>query len=242
MKSILEAYEPLQKAYDYFNAILFAGILPGLIVTLQRSRGARGYFSPSRFVQRTEAPAQLETLKRVDELALNPDYFYGRTDLQILSTLAHEMAHVWQEHHGTPGKGAYHNTEWADKMESIGLMPSATGEPGGNRTGRSMTHYIIDGGAFDVAAKKLIGDGLKLQYEDVIGHLSHGPAAGAGFAGGSGQGVATAPAGSEMDGYKPKPKHNRSRTVYHCACGTSIAGKPDLRIKCLDCDQEFQPK
>ena len=29
-------------------------------------------------------------------------------------------------------------------MESIGLMPSATGQPGGARTGQSMTHYLMN--------------------------------------------------------------------------------------------------
>jgi hypothetical protein len=35
------------------------------------------------------------------ELALNPDVFTGRSDELILSTLVHEMVHVWQETHGT---------------------------------------------------------------------------------------------------------------------------------------------
>jgi len=33
-------------------------------------------------------------------------------------------------------------------MESIGLMPSDTGEPGGKRTGQRMSDYPIEGGAF----------------------------------------------------------------------------------------------
>jgi hypothetical protein len=37
------------------------------------------------------------------KLALNPDQFTGCcTDEDILSTLAHEMAHVWQQTHGKP--------------------------------------------------------------------------------------------------------------------------------------------
>jgi predicted SprT family Zn-dependent metalloprotease len=31
----------------------------------------------------------------LDELAMNPDSFTGCSDEEILSTLAHEMAHVW---------------------------------------------------------------------------------------------------------------------------------------------------
>jgi hypothetical protein len=62
---------------------------------LQRHAKAQGYFSLDRFTARTEKAA-------AHELAMNPDSFSGRTDEEILSTLAHEMAHVWQQSHGTP--------------------------------------------------------------------------------------------------------------------------------------------
>jgi hypothetical protein len=32
---------------------------------------------------------------------MNPDAFTGRSDEDTLSTLVHEMAHVWQQSHGT---------------------------------------------------------------------------------------------------------------------------------------------
>ena len=34
-------------------------------------------------------------------------------------------------------------------MERIGLVPSATGEPGGKQTGRRVSHYIAEGGEFE---------------------------------------------------------------------------------------------
>jgi hypothetical protein len=72
----------LQEAYDFFNAELFSGSLPHVLVTLQRHAKAQGYFSPDRFTARTEKAA-------AHELAMNPDSFTGRTDEEILSTLAH---------------------------------------------------------------------------------------------------------------------------------------------------------
>lgn len=83
-------YRAFQKAYDFFNAQLFAGSLPHVLVILQRRARTRGYFSPERFTARTEDAT-------AHELALNPDTFTDRTDEEILSTLAHEMAHVWQQ-------------------------------------------------------------------------------------------------------------------------------------------------
>jgi predicted SprT family Zn-dependent metalloprotease len=109
--------------------------LPQVLVTLQRHARTYGYFSPQRFNGRIDKTA-------VHELALNPDGFAGRTDELILSTLVHEMAHVWQQTHGKPPRRSYHDRQWAGKMREIGLQPSSTGEPGGKETGQSMSHYI----------------------------------------------------------------------------------------------------
>jgi predicted SprT family Zn-dependent metalloprotease len=151
-------YRAFQKAYDFFNAELFGGALPHVLVTLQRHAKARGYFSPERFTGRTEATA-------AHELAMNPDSFTGRTDELILSTLAHEMAHVWQQTHGKPPTRCYHDRQWAAKMKEIGLHPSTTGEPGGKETGQSVTHYIIPGGPYAQAFAKLKAAGFQLHWE-----------------------------------------------------------------------------
>jgi hypothetical protein len=81
-------YRAFQEAYDFLNAELFGASLPHVLVTLQRHAKARGYFSPERFTGRTEKAA-------AHELAMNPDTFTGRSDEDILSTLAHEMAHAF---------------------------------------------------------------------------------------------------------------------------------------------------
>ena len=74
---------------------------------------------------------------------MNPDTFTGRTDEEILSTLAHEMAHVWQQTHGKPPRRSYHDRQWAAKMKEIGLQPSTTGAARrqGNRPERYALHH-----------------------------------------------------------------------------------------------------
>jgi hypothetical protein len=154
-----EEYNAFREAFAYLNATLFEGRLPAVLITLTRKTQTRGYYTAEQFETR-EADA------RADEISLNPAEFRGRTDEEILSTLAHEMCHHWQHQFGQPSRGRYHNTEWADKMESIGLMPSHTGEPGGERTGQKMTHYILEGGPFDLAATELLAGGFKLTWQD----------------------------------------------------------------------------
>jgi len=150
-------YQAFQQAYDFFNTELFGGTLPNVLVTLQRHAKAYGYFSPERFVGRTEQEA-------AHELAMNPDHF-GRTDELILSTLVHEMTHVWQKAYGAMPRRGYHDKQWAAKMKEVGLHPSDTGASGGKETGQSVTHYIIEGGPFAVAFAKLQTTGFTLRWQ-----------------------------------------------------------------------------
>ena len=84
----LRNYDRLSTAYDRFNADLFAGDLPPCLITFQRARRARGYF--------WREAARARRGKRVaDEIALNPDSFPGRSDKEVMSTLVHELVHLW---------------------------------------------------------------------------------------------------------------------------------------------------
>ena len=151
-------YKAFQEAYDVFNRELFGKNLPHVLVTLQRKSGARGYFSPQRFHGRT-----VDTIAH--ELAMNPDTFIGRTDEEVLSTLAHEMVHVWQQACGTPPRRSYHDRQWAAKMKEIGLQPTSTGAAGGRETGQRMTHLIIPGAAYAKAYAKLKDKGFVLPWQ-----------------------------------------------------------------------------
>lgn len=104
-----------------------------------------------------------------DEIAMNPDHFKKEPLPKVLSTLVHEMVHVLQAYFGTPSRQCYHNKQWADMMESVGLMPSSTGEPGGERTGQHMSHYIIERGVFDRACTALLKKGFRLSWADKFG-------------------------------------------------------------------------
>ncbi|MBB5061198.1 putative SprT family Zn-dependent metalloprotease [Granulicella aggregans] len=151
-------YQAFQAAYNFLNTELFAGSLPHVLVTFQRHANAKGYFAADRFEGRIDGA-------KAHELAMNPDVFTSRTDELILSTLAHEMAHVWQQTHGTPPRRAYHDRQWAAKMKEIGLQPSTTGELGGKETGQSVTHYIIPGGAYSRAYANLAANGFQLNWQ-----------------------------------------------------------------------------
>ena len=154
-----KTYNGFNRAYDFFNARLFDSELPECLISIQRKKGAYGYFAYDRFgAQQGDA--------RVDEIALNPSHLDSARPKKR-STLVHEMVHLWQFHFGKPLRSGYHNKEWAGKMEQVGLIPSSNGHKGGNRTGQNMTHYIQEGGAFAFHCAELVKDGFFVPYVEL---------------------------------------------------------------------------
>jgi hypothetical protein len=154
-----ETYEPLAIAYDFFNERLFDGRLPRCLMTLRIHGRAYGYFSYQRF-------GEVDGTK-YHEIALNPRYTLQREPREVLSTAVHEMVHCQQFEQGKPSRNGYHNKEWARMMKVVGLHPSHDGKPGGKQTGQTCSHYITDGGPFDLACAELLATGLQLLYGDV---------------------------------------------------------------------------
>ena len=240
MKPTLQAYDELQRAYDHFNNELFDGVLPDCLITLQREKQTYGYFSPERFVNSQGT--------RTDEIAMNPAYFAVCPPEEIMQTLCHEMCHLWQHHFGKPGRRGYHNKEWADFMEAIGLMPSSTGAPGGARTGDKMADYAIEGGRFLEAYESLMTDDYRISWMDRFPSREKLMAA---IANGTTDEMAgdlsiMGLAGiSVEDGeitFEPGERPNKSnREKYTCpSCQANIWGKPGLNVLCGDCDTAFE--
>jgi hypothetical protein len=198
-----ETYTELQEAYDFFNVRLFAGQLPPCLLTLQRQNRTYGYFSGNRWQNQGGAVS--------DEIAMNPAHFASRSVRDVLATLAHEMAHLWQHHCGTPSRSGYHNRQWAEKMDALGLCPSDTGQPGGARTGQRVSHYVIEGGPFSLACTELLAGGFALSWHD-----------------------------RARDDPRGKTLTN-TRTKYSCpGCGLNAWAKPDIVLVCGACETALE--
>jgi predicted SprT family Zn-dependent metalloprotease len=199
-------YTSLTMAYEWFNRELFDGMLPPCLITMQRHKGSYGYFSGERFqntVNREEV---------TDEIALNPAHFATRTPEQVLSTLAHEMVHLWQHHFGSPPRKSYHDKEWARKMREIGLIPTATGEIGGKETGQKMAHLITEGGQFQRVCQSLLASHPAILYSD-----------------------------RALEEDKIRKKKLASKTKYTClTCGLNAWAKPGAPLVCGDCEALMQ--
>lgn len=217
-------YSGFQTAYDFYNTHLFGGTLPECLITLQRHANSYGYFCKENFKGRGNE-------LRTDEIALNPDEFDGRTDGQILSTLVHEMCHLWQSHFGTPGRSGYHNREWAQKMLEVGLEPVSYDFPG-KYTGQKVSHTIKPGDAFEQVTQKLLELGFQLSWQSNKW--------------GVGISVKPLPPGND-DGEdepssksKPSPKKDKSKVKFSCSgCKQNAWAKESALLVCGHCGVEM---
>lgn len=202
-------YASLDAAYEHFNRELFDRQLPPCLLTMQRHKGAYGYFSGQRF-------ASMDNPKEVtDEIALNPAHFAARTSTETLSTLVHEMVHLWQHHLGQPPRRCYHDRQWAAKMREIGLIPSDTGQSGGKETGQRMSHVIEPGGRFEQACTAFLATSAAILYHDR--------------------------AGDGEDAAGTRRKKAASKTKYTCPnCGLNAWAKPQSRLICGECSEGME--
>ncbi len=115
--------------------------------------GGRGYFVPDRF-------ARVDDDGRTQhEIALNPALFRQRPAIETLAVLAREMVGLWQHTFGHPSRRGYGNQEWAEKMRSIGLPPTGTGQ--------GVEHAIMPRGPFERAADAFLASGGRFSYGDL---------------------------------------------------------------------------
>lgn len=223
-------FKTLDDLYKFYNEAIFEGNLAECIVNMSRHGGAYGFFAANRW-RSGQGDKQI-----VHEISINPDYM-NRTDKEWHSTLVHEMCHLWQEDNGSPSRRGYHNKEWAKKMIEVGLMPSDTGAEGGKMTGQSVTHYVIEGGLFDRVFNTLKSedlDALRLKYLPTLAAVSFPGSRSTGEEGEEGE---------EEGGEDPgKKKRQGVKIKYTCPCGVNVWGKPDLKLRCNECEGDFEPQ
>jgi hypothetical protein len=237
-----QQFSTLDDLYAFYNVELFGAALPECIVNLSRRPNSRGFFVPNLWIAVYANKSEEE--EYLHEISLNPDYLL-RPYMDWHSTFVHEMVHLWQHEFGKPARAYFHNREWVNKMEEIGLIPSDTGKPGGKKIGQSIAHYIAPEGLFAQVFNSLDDDALhslRLRYLPVVsleslkknkyiitslGDGADDDEAGVGL---------TNP--GEDENKAPKSKSG-IRLKYTCPCGNNVWGKSGLLIHCLECDENY---
>lgn len=218
-----QQFSAYELAYEYFNRVLFNHELPPVILNLSRKSKAMGFVAPFRWRSSETKPGEKG---QIHELSINPEILCMNL-IEVYSTLVHEQCHIWQFSFGKPSRAGYHNKEWANKMITVGLMPSTTGEPGGKIVGQSMSDYPIEDGVFlkalDKMPEKLKFPFISTEAEKKYLQMTSGM---------------TSPTAIAQPPSSPK----KNKVKYTCPnCQTNVWGKPELNIICGDCNQSFSP-
>lgn len=231
-----ELYSELQKAAEVFNEDLFNGELSLFVLTLQRGKSTAGYFSPDQW---SGTHGELAS-----EIAINPCYLAKHSLLVLFQTLVHELCHLWQHQYGRhkPRPG-YHNQEWAEKMEQLGLIPSSTGQMGGKRVGQRMSDYPDPNGKFLQISRLLVHSGFGLKWVDRDFNIKQ---------------ISYRDMPSEASDKLNKPlshafpelipliksgRGQKEKIKYCCPdCSTKVWGKPELLIMCVCCNRMLESK
>lgn len=222
-----ELFAAYRAMFRHFNRELFAAELPEIVLNFSRKNGSSGFFAPERWER--SAVAGVASAESTHEISLNPDRLSQDPPVEVCGTLVHEMAHLWQHVAGSAPSKGYHDRQWADKMEGLGLMPSSTGAPGGARTGTKMADYPIPGGRFLEAFKSLPPEAL-------LPWRARTPAPRAPRAGADERGEG---AEGEEGAGEPKPPKDPSKVKFTCPhCGANAWGRVGLALLCglVDCD------
>jgi len=220
----------IQALYDLFRDRLFHGELPACVLNFSREKErVAGFFAAKRW--------RNDEGEIVHEISLNPRSTVFQSPTQIASTLAHEMVHLWQAEYGKPSRGGYHNQEWAGKMESIGLMPSDTGAPGGHKIGQKISDYVLPGGPFALLLEQLNTHSILpwQAVESLTRSGAHTPPPRPEHPYTQQEEDGPAPH-EELTSLDDKKKHRYSCPI----CRVNVWGKPALNIVCGICHAQLQ--
>lgn len=250
-KPTLQLYPELQEAYDHFNKRLFQIILgvtlrECIIVINNDKPNTKGYHARGIYINKD--------LEVCDEISLNSRFWGIQSIEESLSTLAHEMAHLYREQ--TRKKEAknssWHDMEWSKAMNAIGLKPISYDFPG-KEIGQKVHHKIIHGGPYEIAARELIDKNYELtwkhryalfgqflilekQREEERESKPNEEAE-------DEEEFAISPGVQIVTQEEKEKTKSGVRVKYQCNCDPpkNVWGKGDLNILCLDCDGVFSP-
>ena len=158
----IEQLQRLTVAFDLFNAELFEGALPPVMLQLRNKPGSYGHFAPNKW---TNSAGVL-----LDVINLDSKTAATRPLPELLSTLVHEMAHAYvfsciNDRKSTGG----HGIEWRRKMQDLGLPPVQVGS-----TWTKATHSIDPDGAYMQAFERHREQLQALPWQECINHANRG--------------------------------------------------------------------
>lgn len=196
----------LEKLFRMLNDDFFNGQLETPVITIQSTPRAYGHYSvaPIWSVNGEELKHEIN----IGAGTLDRDIEY------TVATLLHEMCHFYDDTilniKDCSRNGTYHNKQFKETAESVGLIVTKSDKYGYAHTAPSdsLIEWIIDNDIQEIKLNRNEFSGIRVT-------------------GGKNTGNTT--------GAKP-PKTNSHSTKYTCpCCGTSVRATKKVRVICADC-------
>jgi predicted SprT family Zn-dependent metalloprotease len=223
----VELYSKVQTVIDELDKAFFSGKGKEKIPQVVFAINTKCKACVVAYVQ-ADALYDKKTDKKLQYMAINPDYL-NRKQKDILSTVCHELCHVYEHAYIHIPRGGYHDKQWAKLMEDCGLEPKYL-----NTSKTAVDHKIIKGGAFEDFAKAF-EEKYGEDFFNIVSYSSEVQKKTRKALGIKGDDEDDdTPRADNAD--KPVKKYNRNKIKYVCrGCGLKVWGKPGLSVSCNEC-------
>lgn len=232
VKTSQELYSKIQTVIDLIDKRFFSGAKREKIPQVVFAINNKCRSCVVAYVQ-ADALYDKKTDTKLQYMGINPDYL-DRPIGEIVSTICHELCHVYEHAYIHIPRGGYHDKQWAELMRDCGLEPKYL-----NSSKTAVSHTIIKDGEFD----KFVSEFVEKYGADYFNIVSYSAEIKRRTRKELGLGD------EEDDGDTPKPdnadkpikKYNRNKIKYTCrSCGMKVWGKSGLSIHCNECDEDLE--
>lgn len=200
----------LMKIFRAINEEYFNNELEIPTITIQSTVGAYGHISVQKIWHSNDTATH--------ELNLSADYL-NRPIEAVVSTLIHEASHLWNLQHDikdTSNRGVYHNKNFKKTAEELGHLHIERDEKYGwtiTSPTEDTLDFIIDRGFEDIQLVR----GTQFSFAGIGGAKA-----------GNGKVI------------PPKTRKPSSTRKYICpCCGNSFRATKNLKVMCMDCNEQF---
>ena len=202
----------LSKIYNYANEYFFNNELEEVTITIQENLGTYGHVSVSETWFTTDG-------KGTKELNISAQHLTRPVEF-VVSTLLHEMSHIYNmEHNIKDTSGYYHNRKFKKTAEEIaGLIIEKDEKYGWTKTSPSdrVLEFCLQYDLDDIKIGKAV---------DLSGFFTR---------------TGTGTTGKSTGADRPKIKKGNSYKWYCPKCNTIVrSSKPYVNIVCGDCNETF---
>lgn len=231
VKTSTELYSKIQTVIEEIDKAFFSGAKKEKIPQLVFAINNKCRTCVVAYVQ-PDALYDKKTDTKLQYMGINPDYL-DRSIGEILSTVCHELCHVYEHAYIHIPRGGYHDKQWAELMTDCGLEPIYN-----NSSKTSVHHKIIPGGVFE---KFVEGFAEKYgeDYFNIVSYSAEVMRRTRKELGIEDDPDADTPKPDNAD--KPIKKYNRNKIKYVCrSCGLKVWGKAGLSVSCNECMETLE--